>query len=134
MYVCIHSKEIGTRKHLLVGLESPEYTWVDHIPYGIWVYGCEDSQKDLEHVSRMFKHQIKGVIPIEYKRMMNDVVGTEPEICWHNIIPPELYKSRLTALVKQCKELASALIDSGYYDQYCMAQKLLGSFPPRLCI
>ena len=128
MYVCIHSKQIGVRKHLLIALGSPEYTWVDDIPPDTWVYGCEDSRKDLAHVSKMFKQQLKDVIPPEYKRMMNNITGTDTGICWHSVIPSELYKNRLMGLVNQCKELISALVDSGYHDQFCMAQNLVGSF------
>ena len=128
MHVCIHRKKIGTSKHLLVNLDGSEYTWVNDISPDIWTYGSPGSSKDLEHVSRMFKQKLCDVIPIEYKRMMNDVAGTESGICWHSIIPAGIYRKRLSGLVKQCKELTTALSDSGYYEQYCLAQQLLRSF------
>ena len=113
MLICVSSKILGTKKHLVY--HDSEYSWSNILPADAWVYGIPGSLKSLDVLLEFFnleKPTLKSSPHVRsfYSLMQSGIT----EIPWHAVLPPLEFRRLLEGLISSLEGVLRCFFDSKY--------------------
>lgn len=127
MIICINSKIIGTKKHLVCDLSAgKEWSWTSFIPPGSWVFGDRAVNNSLDVVLDFLKleHPVMG--SRSHTKAFSALLGHgDHNIPWHNVLPARKFQSALDNLVIVLEDALRTFLDMGYGETFMKSRALL---------
>ncbi len=106
---------MGTPKHLVVGEDSEEFSWVDSPPDDAWIFGSDECTKSLDVLSKLYNIEIRSLFPEEHERAFSVLCESgSPGIPWHLAISPERFRRTLQNIIRDLQSVVEDHVSSPY--------------------
>ena len=127
MIICIHSRVIGTKKHLVCDVSvGKEWSWTSFIPRDSWVFGDRLINNSLDVILDFLNldHPVMG--SRSHAKAFNVLLGHgDHNIPWHNVLPANKFRSALNNLISVLEDALRTFLDMGYGETFMKSRVLL---------
>lgn len=112
MLICVSSKILGTKKHLLY--HDGAYSWLSMVPDNAWVYGDESVIKSLDVLLVFFGIEKPTIENQQHIRSFKVISPDQHSIPWHAVLPAKQFQKALTSLISVLENALQCLSNSSY--------------------
>ena len=113
MLICVSSKILGTRKHLLY--HGGSYSWLSVIPDNAWIYGDINAIKSLDALLDFFNIDRPVIGNQQHIKSFRAIVPEQQcTIPWHAVLPSKQFQESLALLISTLQNALSCLSNSDY--------------------
>jgi len=132
MEIIISGRKLGTSNNHL-SYNGKNFRWTSEIRDGAWLFGFDDSAKDLEIVANAIGREISTFDSSPHGRANNIIFGdTGIEIPWMHVMPKGVFHKQLQKLLKQLWGILTEESDQYYMNQFLFNRELLMTLKPPL--